>query len=203
MGFGVVWPWFSSMEKYSNSCDCACSCKSVTRLITTRQETYSVEYYVLQAQKGNTVLFIGYSCSAMFAGQESLYAGYLCQCLVCTEPPCEDCAISKTAPHSKCSLCLWKARGRECKPDSLCHGCLKYVSDHPEYIKKAKKLYVDRKRMRETRNTELPVTFTAQEISDNEFCETTEDLSTFLHTGSPSKLVGGESSASTSGGAGY
>ena len=57
--------------------------------------------------------------------------------------------------------------------------------------------------MRETRQTELPVTFTAQELSDNEFCESTEDLSTFLHTGSASKTYGGESSASTSGGAGY
>ena len=36
--------------------DCACSCKSVTRLITTRQGTYSVENNVSQAQKGNTVL---------------------------------------------------------------------------------------------------------------------------------------------------
>ena len=70
-------------------------------------------------------------------------------------------------------------------------------------MKKAKKLYVDRKRMREERNTELPVTFTAQELSDNEFCATTEDLSTFLHTGSPSKLVGEATSASMSGGAGY
>ena len=122
---------------------------------------------------------MGYSRSAVVAGQASLFPGYLCQCFACTIPPCEDCAISKTAPHSQCYLCLWKARGRECRPGSLCHGCLKYAGDQPQYVKKAKKMFLDRKRMRQARETEEPVTFTSQDLSDNEFVDKSEDFESF------------------------
>ena len=65
-------------------------------------------------------------------------------------------------------------RGRECQPESLCHGCLKYAADHPDYLKKARKLFKDRVRMRDQRQTDLPVTLTAQEDSDNEFMSDSE-----------------------------
>lgn len=65
-------------------------------------------------------------------------------------------------------------RGRECRPESLCHGCLKYTSDHPEFIKKANKLYKDRVRMRAQRQTDLPITLTTQEDSENEFLSDSE-----------------------------
>ena len=159
---------------------------------------HSVDIIVLQAQKGNAVLSIGYFSSTIVVGQESLYSGYLCRCITCTIPPCDECAISRTAPHSKCNLCLWKARGRECQPEALCHGCLKYVKDHPDYLAKAKKLFADRQRMRRNRQTEEPVTFTSQDLSENEFEERTETLDSFAPLFTPTKQGGGDAGASTS-----
>ena len=62
-----------------------------------------------------------------------------------------------------------------------------------------KKAYSDRRRMRKNRATEEPLTYTTQDLSDNEFLESPENLNSFALS-TPSK--DGESSggqASTSG----
>ena len=107
--------------------------------------------------------------SVVFAGQQRLFETFLCQCATCTEPPCSDCIIPKSSPHSKCNLHLWQRHGRECKPGDFCHGCLRYADADPSYTAKAVKLHRDRVRQRRNRATELPQTLSTQSGSENEF----------------------------------
>ena len=93
----------------------------------------------------------------------------MCGCATCRQPPCTSCIVPKTQPHSKCLLHLWGARGRDCEPESPCHGCLRYLADHPQFVKTMKRLHKDRRAMREKRATDLPPVLTRQEDSDNEF----------------------------------
>ena len=115
-----------------------------------------------------TVLPIDYIEVVLFVERNS-WEGYLCGCSTCRQPPCTSCIVHDTQPHSKCLLHLWNARGRECNPESPCHGCLKYIEVHPEFMTKLKRLHKDRCAMRRKRGTDTPITITRQEDSENEF----------------------------------
>ena len=134
--------------------------KSVTRLVKTHWEFHTTNIYSPTGPLWVTLYFTSLNRVAhgvaSVVGRDSLWQGFLCKCATCTKPPCDGCVIPNTLPHSKCNFHLWESRGRECSPKDACHGCAKYLEAVPEFLPTFKKLYRDRGRQRNNRQTEVP-----------------------------------------------
>jgi hypothetical protein len=122
-------------------------------------------------QCGDTVLlFYEKLLSSFFVvGQNPKFAGCYCQCLVCADTPCTKCKITTSQPHSKCYICLWVARGRDCTAATPCHGCKKYLAQDPSWRSTLVRLAKDRRILRTKRGSYTPATISAQSDSDGEF----------------------------------